>query len=95
MGEIVDKAFEQLKKDNKNVNASILRVYIDALSVYLEASKNIRMHGAIVSHPKTGSPIENPYLKVQAACGKTVAYYAKIDAVKATKLIEDSLLEAV
>jgi phage terminase small subunit len=79
--------WSQIKKDNANMNEAVLRVYFDALGTYLEASKNVRVNGAIVAHPKTGAPIENPYLKVQQSCGKTIAYYAKINSVKTTELI--------
>ena len=36
--------------------------YADAFLEYREASKNIAEHGAMVLHPRTANPIENPYL---------------------------------
>jgi phage terminase small subunit len=39
--------------------------YADAFAEYREASKNISEHGAIVQHPRTSNPIENPYLVVR------------------------------
>jgi phage terminase small subunit len=39
--------------------------YADAFLEYREASKNISEHGAIVQHPRTSNPIENPYLVVR------------------------------
>jgi phage terminase small subunit len=39
--------------------------YADAYAEYQEASKNIEEHGTIVQHPRTGNPIENPYLAIR------------------------------
>ena len=39
--------------------------YADAFVEYQEAMANIRQHGAIVQHPRTANPIENPYLSVR------------------------------
>jgi phage terminase small subunit len=54
-----------LRESNKWATESALRLYADALAIYAEAADNVRRVGAICSHPKTGSPIENPYLRVQ------------------------------
>lgn len=39
--------------------------YADAFIEYRDASANIDEHGAIVQHPRTSNPIENPYLQVR------------------------------
>jgi hypothetical protein len=39
--------------------------YADAFCEYQEASKNISEHGVIVLHPRTSTPIENPYLQIR------------------------------
>ncbi len=39
--------------------------YADAYVEYQEATKNIEEHGTIVQHPRTGNPIENPYLAIR------------------------------
>lgn len=39
--------------------------YADAFLEYRESSRNISEHGAIVQHPRTSNPIENPYLPVR------------------------------
>jgi len=39
--------------------------YADAYVEYQEATKNIDENGAIVQHPRTGNPIENPYLVIR------------------------------
>lgn len=41
---------------------SISVMYADIYLEYTKASANIEEHGLIVSHPRTGNPIENPYL---------------------------------
>jgi phage terminase small subunit len=56
---------ETLRESNKWAAESALRLYADAIEVYAEAADNVRRVGAICSHPKTGAPIENPYLRVQ------------------------------
>jgi len=68
MGEI--DVLAELQKDNPSRRAVDLQVFADALAVYIEASANIQKNGAITAHPRTGAPIENPYLKVQAAKGE-------------------------
>jgi Phage terminase, small subunit len=39
--------------------------YADAYLEYREASLNIAAQGAMVLHPRTANPIENPYLKIR------------------------------
>jgi hypothetical protein len=39
--------------------------YADAFLEYSVAMANIDANGVIVGHPRTGSPIENPYLSVR------------------------------
>lgn len=39
--------------------------YCEAFLEYRTAAANIAEHGAIVQHPRTGNPIENPYLAVR------------------------------
>jgi len=40
-------------------------IYADALADYHEAQANIHLNGAIVFHPRTGAPIDNPYLRIR------------------------------
>lgn len=42
-------------------------LYADAFLEYQEASANIDKNGAIVLHPRNGSPMKNPYLEIRAA----------------------------
>jgi phage terminase small subunit len=39
--------------------------YADCFVQYRAASANLHAHGAIVMHPRTSNPIENPFLKVR------------------------------
>jgi len=61
-----------LSEDNPRTRAVDIRVFADALRTYSEAASNVLRNGAIVSHPRTGAPIENPYLKVQQSTGRTL-----------------------
>lgn len=67
----VDLAAE-LAKENPKARPVDLRVYADALQTYREAAENIDRCGAIVQHPRTGQPMENPYLKIRTAAGATL-----------------------
>ena len=44
-------------------------MYLHAFDEYKAAQANIAEHGAIVFHPKTGAPIENPYLSIRDKAG--------------------------
>lgn len=79
---------EELQKDNPTRRLIDLQVFADALIVYSEASKNIRAHGAIVSHPRTGAPIENPYLKIQTQKGAVLAGMAHIKSDRVFKQLD-------
>lgn len=77
----------ELRKDNPGAKATDLRVYADALQVYVEASRNIRANGAVCQHPRTGAPIENPYLKIQTAQGAVLAKMPRIKGDRALALL--------
>jgi len=61
-----------LSTDNPGARADDVAMYADAFLDYREASANIRQHGNIVLHPRTGAPIENPYLKVKAQASRAL-----------------------
>ena len=79
---------EELKKDNPSRRTIDLQIFAEALAVYVEASKNIREHGAIVLHPRTGTPIENPYLKVQATKGAVLERMKLIKCDRVMRMLE-------
>jgi hypothetical protein len=60
-----DKTVFSLDQDNSGALA-LIDQYAGCLVSYLEASENLERNGSIVAHPRTGSPIENPYLKVRS-----------------------------
>ena len=62
----------ELAKENPKASAVDIKVYADALTTYREAADNIDRNGAIVQHPRTGAPIENPYLKIRTTAGSTL-----------------------
>lgn len=49
-----------------------LVVYADSWLSYKVAAKNLADNGDIVSHPRTGSPMENPYLQIRTKMGDTL-----------------------
>lgn len=86
MGKVIN-IFDELRKDNPTKRSIDLQVFADALSVYKEAAQNVRANGAIVSHPRTGAPIENPYLKIQTAKGAVLAKMASIKSDRVLTLL--------
>ena len=68
MGEITrEKIISILRQVNAIAREDDLNIYADCFLDYKEAQSNIDKNGNIVAHPRTGSPIDNPYSKVKAA----------------------------
>jgi phage terminase small subunit len=74
MGKVKAAPLETPVKDRAVIIAELVRrkvkpdragIYADAYLEYWEAAENIRTHGAMVLHPQTANPIENPYLKIR------------------------------
>lgn len=84
MGKVIDIATE-LERDNPRVRSVDLRVFADALRIYQEAAENVAANGAICSHPRTGAPIENPYLKIQAQQG---AILGRMKTIKSDRVMD-------
>jgi phage terminase small subunit len=61
-----DELLELLAEENPRAHRATLMLYVDSFLDYREAATNIAKHGAIVAHPRTGAPIENPYGKIRA-----------------------------
>ena len=61
-----------LGKLNPEIHPDSLRIYLDALRLYSEASENIEKNGAITGHPKTGAPIVNPYMEIQERASRVL-----------------------
>lgn len=73
-----DEIIESLKKTNPKAKISDIVIYADAYLEYLSAQKNISENGSIVYHPRTGSPIENPYIKVRNNASAVIRKMVKI-----------------
>lgn len=63
---------EALRAQNPGTRDDRLFVYTDALLEYAAAQANISEHGTIVSHPRTGAPIVNPYIEIRNVAAKTM-----------------------
>lgn len=84
MGEMNKTAvIELLKKQNPKAKLAEIAMYADAYMDYMAAQRNIDAHGSIVFHPRTGAPIDNPYLRVREKSGATMRSlkFIKADAV--------------
>ena len=60
-----DSVIQILKKLNPALQQSQIVMYANLFIDYTTAQRNIDKHGSMVMHPKTGEPIENPYLKIR------------------------------
>lgn len=87
MGQVVD-VLAELRKDNKRVPETVLRIYADALRIYAQAAANVAEYGAVCAHPKTGAPVENPYLKIQAAQGAVLAKFPRMNVARVWRLLD-------
>lgn len=61
-----------LQRENPTAKLDRITIYADAMVEYLAAQANIQEHGTIVFHPRTGAPIDNPYLRVRNAASKVL-----------------------
>lgn len=79
MGEVTKAdVLKILARNNPRVGQDKIRMYADAYMDYVEAQTNISTNGAMVAHPKTGAPIENPYLKIRERMAAQLAKF-KLD----------------
>jgi phage terminase small subunit len=69
MGEMTRERVVEILEE-RGVKRDKAVMYADGWAEYQEAAQNIREHGAIVQHPRTGNPIENPYLAVRDRAAK-------------------------
>lgn len=72
-----------LKRDNPHARSDDVSMYADCFMDYKEAADNISKNGNIVAHPRTGSPIDNPYIKVKSAAMNQLRKITKIKRVDA------------
>lgn len=64
----------------KDVPKARAVMYADAFLEYREATENIDKNGAIVTHPRNGNPVENPYLVIRDRALKKLDSMRKIPA---------------
>jgi phage terminase small subunit len=63
----------KLRKLNPGAKVEVLVRYADAFSQYQEAAENLARCGTITAHPRTGAPLENPYLRVRNQASQVLA----------------------
>lgn len=61
-----------LTQTNPHAGDDRIAMYADCFMDYQEAQMNITKNGTIVFHPRTGSPISNPYAEVKARAMATM-----------------------
>jgi phage terminase small subunit len=66
------ESFALLLLHNPKAALALVNLYADAFAEYARAAANIAELGPIVQHPKTGSPIDNPYLRIRDANARTL-----------------------
>lgn len=54
-----------LEQANPETPRARLIFYADCFCEYAEATDNIERNGVIVANPRTGAPMQNPYLSVR------------------------------
>lgn len=69
----LDAVIDALRRSNRRADEATIRAYATALRDYLVAEANVAEHGTIVFHPRTGAPIENPYLAIRERCQAAMA----------------------
>jgi len=67
-----EEAFAILLDHNPKVQLALLNMYADAFAEYSAAMANIGEHGTVVQHPRTGAPIDNPYLRIRDGAAKSL-----------------------
>ena len=68
MGEVKftkQQIVSELREANHRSGLAEITMYADAFLEYQAAQGNIAEHGSIVFHPRTGAPIENPYIAIR------------------------------
>lgn len=78
-----DEVLLILRRDNPAARADDVVMYADCYMDYQEAAANIAKNGNIVAHPRTGSPIENPYGKVRSLAMNQLRTFARLKNVGA------------
>lgn len=64
--------------NGERTRASDIAIYADAFIEYRLAQANIDQHGTIVFHPKTGAPIENPYISIRNKASQVIQRFTML-----------------
>jgi hypothetical protein len=64
MADINKSEFIQLLVD-EGIRIDLANQYADVFKEYIECTQNIDEFGVIITHPRTGNPIDNPYLVIR------------------------------
>ncbi|HEY3256269.1 MAG TPA: hypothetical protein VGJ91_20060 [Polyangiaceae bacterium] len=65
-------SFARLLENNPKQQLGLLNLYADAFAEYSQAMENIGRCGVVVGHPRTGAPIDNPYIKIRDAAARSL-----------------------
>ena len=82
---------ELLEKENDGSSRLDLNLVADALDTYREAQKNIAERGSVCAHPRTGAPMENPYVKVRTQQVTILSKFRHIRTDETIRLLDLSL----
>lgn len=63
-----------------NVKPDRATIYADCYLEYQRATANVEEYGVVVKHPRTGNPIENPYLAIRDRAEKKLYRMQNINA---------------
>lgn len=64
----------------KGCRRDVAAVYADAFLEYREATNNIEQYGIVVTHPRNGNPVENPYLVIRDRAARKLEAMPKVPA---------------
>ena len=80
-----------LKDANQRAPETVLRLFASEFVLFAKSAANIKKFGAIVQHPKTGAPMDNPYLAVRDKSQARLAKMAGLESAKVWELYNDFL----
>lgn len=74
----MERLIQSLREHNEQAREADLLIYADALLGYCRARREVERQGAVVLHPKTGAPIDNPHLRIMQQCSAIMGRYKRI-----------------
>ena len=60
-----DEILDELRALNPKAQDTLLHLWADTFIEYRQAQANIAKNGPLVFHPRTGAPIDNPYIPIR------------------------------